>query len=333
MKSLQELELPNILMEFLSYMDVVKGKSSTTVFEYAMDLRTFLRYCMRLKKLVPSKTPIASISIVDVDLEFIRGISIYDAFQFLKYCKDERKNSAKTRARKMSSIRSFFNYLTAKTKQLEENPMTELETPKIKKSLPRFLSLEQSRDLLNCVDGPYKERDYCILVLFLNCGMRLSELVTLNVHDILEDSLRILGKGNKERMVYINSVCREALSGYMKVRPRDGIKDKNALFISKQKQRISPKTVQHLVKTYLHKIGLEEGYSTHKLRHTAATLMYRYGDADILVLKEILGHENVGTTEIYTHVSQERLQKTLDSNPLSQFKASDSKTGGQKTKK
>ena len=199
-----------------------------------------------------------------------------------------------------------------------------LESPKVKQSLPKHLTLEDSLELLNSVDGPNKQRDYCILTLFLNCGLRLAELCSLNLQDISSDgTITVTGKGNKERMAYLNTACKTAIEEYLAVRPNDGIPitERNALFISRNHRRISPKTVQHIVKTYLAKSGLGDmGYSTHKLRHTAATLMYQHGDVDVLILKDILGHENLGTTEIYTHIVDEQLKKASESNPLANVK-------------
>ena len=233
----------------------------------------------------------------------------------------KRNNKNAARSRKCSSLRMFFKYLTNKTGELEVNPAQELETPKLGKRLPKFLSLDQSKILLNTVNkfgGEFKERDYCIITIFLNCGLRLSELVGINFNDIKPDgTLRVIGKGNKERVVYLNEACQAAIENYKKVRPNNMAKDKNALFISIQHNRISVKTVQLLVNKYLKMAGLGElGYSVHKLRHTAATLMYQYGHTDIRILKEILGHENLGTTEIYTHISNSQIKKAADSNPL-----------------
>ena len=315
-------EASKIVKDYLLYLQTVKGKSPKTVDEYFSDLRTFFRFLKVHKKLVSSSTPFEDIKVDDVDLEFIKHISLNDTYEFMNYLMRDRMNNSSTRARKTSSIKSFFNYLTVKKHLLEVDPVKELETPKRKKSLPKYLTLEQSIELLNAVDGKHKERDYCILTLFLNCGLRLSELVGLNVTDIHTDgTARILGKGNKERQIYLNSACVDAIANYLKVRPMDGVKDRNALFISAHNKRMSPKTVQALVYKYLEKIGLDaQGYSCHKLRHTAATLMYQHGNVDIRVLKEILGHENLGTTEIYTHLNTQQMQNAANSTPLSKIK-------------
>lgn len=315
-------EASPIIKDYLLYMQTVKGKSPKTVDEYFSDIRTFFRFIKIHKNIVPTYTPIDIIKVDDVDIDLIKTVTLNDAYEFMNYLIRERSNNATTRARKTSSIRSFFNYLTVKKHLLDFDPVKELETPKKKKSLPKYLTLEQSIELLNSVDGKYKERDYCILTLFLNCGLRLSELVGLNVTDIHSDgSARILGKGNKERIIYLNAACINAVTEYLKVRPADGIKDRNALFISAHNKRMSPKTVQALVYKYLERIGLDsQGYSCHKLRHTAATLMYQHGNVDIRVLKEILGHENLGTTEIYTHLNSEQMQNAANSSPLSKIK-------------
>ena len=243
------------------------------------------------------------------------------------YCKNERNNNAATRARKASTLRIFFRYLTLQEHLLEVNPAELLESPKTKQSLPKHLTLEDSINLLRSVEGQNSERDYCILTLFLNCGLRLSELVGLNLSDIKSDgSLRVLGKGNKERVVYLNQACINAINAYLQVRPNEGVpvNYKNALFISRNMRRISNKTVQHIVKTYLEKSGLGNmGYSTHKLRHTAATLMYQQGNVDVRVLKEILGHANLGTTQIYTHVANKQIENAINSNPLANVKKDD----------
>lgn len=321
-------EAPPIIKGFLGYLGTIKGKSPKTVEEYYFDLRTFFRYIKKARGLVPADTEFKDISISDVTIDLIKTIDLMQVFEYMNFLSTERKNKAAARSRKVSSLRSFFNYLTNKTGKLKINPVKELESPKLKKSLPKYLTLEKSLELLSSVDGKTKERDYCMLVLFLNCGIRLSELVGLDFcdFDFSNLTMKITGKGNKERIVYLNDACITAIKNYMDVRPHDGVVDRNALFLSGQKKRISPKTVQFIVKKYLKKIGLGgPGYSVHKLRHTAATLMYQYGHVDIRVLKDILGHENLGTTEIYTHLSSEQMANAAKSNPLANVKQNPSK--------
>lgn len=310
-------EFSPILQQYALYQRNIKGLSASTVNEYCLDLRTFFRFMKRFNGMVPSSMPLDEIKVDDINIDFIKKIKTYDIFEYMNYVADDRNNLSAARQRKSTTLRSFFNYLYTHEKLLDENPAEGLISPKKKKSLPRYLSLEQSVDLLNSIDGTFRERDYCIMVLFLNCGMRLSELVGLNISDIRHKNnvIRILGKGNKERMVYLNETCLDAIEQYIKVRPQDGVIDKNALFLSKRKKRISPKTVQYIVKKYLSEIGLAD-YSVHKLRHTAATLMYQYGNVDIRVLQDILGHENLGTTQIYTHTSNKQTEAAIKANPL-----------------
>lgn len=314
--------LPQSVIEFLNYLSVVKSKSELTVLEYASDLRLFFRYMLVYRGLVDKETEFDKIEISFIDLDFIKTIKISDAYAFLSYCRNERGNDNAAISRKVSTLRAFFKYLCVKMKQIPENPMEELESPKLKKSLPKYLTLDESVQLLESIGGRDKERDYAIITLFLNCGLRLSELCSLNYTDINSDgTLTVTGKGNKERTIYLNEMCIDAVKDYMKVRPVDGVKDKNALFLSGRKNRISPKTVQHLVEKYIEKSGLgDRGFSTHKLRHTAATLMYQKGGVDVLLIKDILGHENLATTEIYTHIVDSQLKNAVESNPLNKLK-------------
>lgn len=310
-------ELQEPFRSFVIYEETVLGKSPKTVQEYYLDLRTFFRYILREKKMCPDSVAFDQIDISKADLSLIASVRLPDVYNFLHFTAHERQNHAASRARKVSALRSFYKYLTVKTNQLSENPMAELDLPKQKKALPRYLNLEESIRLLQAVDGPNKARDYAIVTIFLNTGIRLSELCGINLSDIRDNQLRVTGKGNKERTVYLNEACLSALSEYRKVRPVDGVIDKNALFLSNRRTRISHQMVQNLVKKYIVKAGLDpEKYSVHKLRHTAATLMYRNG-VDVRVLQEVLGHENLGTTQIYTHLDNEQLEAASQANPLS----------------
>lgn len=313
-------ESPKAVKDFLIYMETIRGKSPKTVNEYGLDLRTFFRFVKQKRELCEKDTDFEEILVDDVDVELISSVTLEDIYEYLIYLSRERNNNASTRSRKVSSLRSFYKYICEKAGLIKDNPTRNLETPKKKRSLPKYLSLEESIEVLDGVDGNNKERDFCILTLFLNCGIRLSELVGINLGDIRSECLTVTGKGNKERNIYLNNACLSAIQSYLKVRPKNS-KDKDALFISKLKKRISPKTVQWIVYKYLNQAGLDgKGYSAHKLRHTAATLMYQKGGVDIRVLKEILGHESLSTTEIYTHLSSEQAKKAVESSPLANFK-------------
>ncbi len=311
-------QCPPILKEYLGYMQTIKGRSEGTINEYFTDLRTFCRYMKELRGLVPPTQPFDEVSITDVDLEFLKTVTTTDVYEYMNFLRNERSNSNKTRARKTSSVRMLFRYLSDYAHYIEHNPVKNLETPKPKKSLPQYLSLQQSVALLNAVKGEFAERDYCMLVLFLNCGLRRAELVGINLSDInhTDHTLRVRGKGNKERMLYLNDACQQALDQYLKVRPVDGVKDKNALFLSRLKSRITLQGVHYIVKQYLAQVEGAERMTVHKLRHTAATLMYQSG-VDLRVLQNYLGHENLGTTEIYTHLSNEQIENAAKLNPLS----------------
>jgi site-specific recombinase xerD len=313
------MSAPPIIREFLVYCETIKNKSALTVSEQFLDLKTFFRYLLKSRGLVSSDIDFKKIDISCVDENLVKTVTLNDIYMFLIYCKNERGNSPKSRARKCSTLRSYFNYLTNNKGILKTNPAALLETPKFNNDFPKYLTLDESKTLLANVDGKNYYRDYCILTLFLNCGLRLSELCSINISDIKDKNIIITGKGNKQRLVHLNDACMNAIENYLKVRPHDSIKPehKDALFVSQQNKRISNKTVQHIVYTYLEKSGLGgQGYSAHKLRHTAATLMYRYGNVDIRALKDVLGHENLNTTQIYTHVSDQQIEKAFDNNPL-----------------
>ncbi len=312
-------DLPDYARDFLSYYENILGKSPNTIRSYYSDLKLFFRFLITRD----NKTALLdfdNVSVSDLSIDVIRKVKLSDFYDFMTFVGTSRSNSAYARARKTACLRSFFKYLNTKSHLIEENPTKELDSPKTRKSLPKYLSLQESRKLLSAIDGKFKERDFAIITLFLNCGMRLSELVGINLNDLKENTLTVIGKGNKERTVYLNKACLEAIGQYMKVRPRDGVIDRNALFLSQQKRRITPRMVENIVKKHLTAAGLDtEKYSPHKLRHTAATLMHKYGEVDIRVLQEILGHERLSTTEIYTHVDDEQLQSAIEQNPLARF--------------
>lgn len=311
---------PILLKDFLNYLHTIRGKSINTIQVYFYDLRIFLRFIKVHKKIVPKSIEFNTIDISDVDEKLISTVNLSDLYAYMSFVSNNRSNSSYARARKVASLKSFFKYLTNKAKLIDKNPALELESPKIVKRLPRYLNIDESKQLLSSVDGQYSARDYAILTLFLNCGLRLSELVGINLNNIKNNTLTVIGKGDKERMIPLNAACIQAIDNYKKVRPVEGVKDKNALFLSERKQRISKSTVQYIVKKYITSAGLDpKRYSTHKLRHTAATLMYRYGQVDIRSLQELLGHESISTTEIYTHLDEQQLRNAVDSNPLSNF--------------
>ena len=320
------IEASDLIKDFLYYLQTVKGRSPSTVDEYFNDLRTFFRFIKVQKHIVPPDTPYQDIKVDDVDLALVSSVTLTDGYEFMNYLMRVRRNNKAARARKTTSVKSFYSYLTNKKHLLAVDPLKDLERPNAreKNPLPKYLTLEQSIELLNAVDGKYKERDYCILTFFLNCGMRLAELVAMNYNDIKPDhTAQIIGKGSKKRIIYLNDACMSAFEGYMKVRPIDGVRaeDKYALFLSAQHRRISRESVQKMVYKYLEKIGLDsQGYSVHKLRHTAATLMYQHGNVDIRVLKDVLGHESLSTTEIYTHLDSRQIEAAAKSNPLSKVK-------------
>lgn len=319
MKNLSDYEMPPVLRDFLNYLQTIKGKSINTITVYFYDLRVFFRFLKVHRKLVDNKTDFDKIDINDVDVALLKSVTLSDLYAFMSFVSNNRDNTAYARARKVASLKSFFNYITNKAKLLDSNPARELESPKIIKRLPRYLNVNESKQLLSAVGGGNSERDFAIITLFLNCGMRLSELVGINLNNIRNNTLTVIGKGDKERGIPLNKACLQAIEAYMKVRPVSN-KDRNALFISERKQRISKESVQKIVKRYIKEAGLDpQRYSTHKLRHTAATLMYKYGNADIRTLQELLGHESIATTEIYTHIEKQQLKDAVDSNPLSDF--------------
>lgn len=316
-------DCPSFLKDFLVYMEVILGKSNTTVREYYLDLRTFLRY-LKCSQNRADINNFSEITISDITPENLQTIDLSFIYEYMYYITTVRKNAGNSRARKVSSIKSFFKYLTTKSNLLKDNPAKNLDTPKIPDLLPKYLTLDESIRLLNSIESEFYERDYCIITFFLNCGLRLSELVSINMSNIQDSSFTVIGKGNHERTIYMNEACRDALMKYLEVRQHEGVIDRDALFISKRKTRISTKMVQVIVKKSLQNAGLDTTkYSTHKLRHTAATLMYKHGNVDVRALQEILGHKQLSTTQIYTHVDNTQLRDAINKNPLADIKQDD----------
>ena len=323
---------PDFLNDFLDYSSTILNKSYNTIKEYNYDIAHFLKFIKYKFHLVTLKEneDIKSIEIYDLTLDTISRIKLEDIHSFLAYLKSNYRSKPATLARKTASIRVFFNYLCNKSKKIPVNPAQDLESPKLDKRLPKYLTLEQSKELLEVASKPVPSthgnhdnsvRNFAIITLFLNCGMRLSELVNINIKDIDFDNnkLNVIGKGNKERVIYLNHACIKAIKDYLAERPKNGIKadSRDALFLSEQKKRISNRTVQYIVKEELKYAGIDyKKYSVHKLRHTAATLMYKYGNVDIRALQELLGHESISTTEIYTHVDNEQIRNAVENNPL-----------------
>lgn len=316
---------PEYVNSFLDYSAVVLNKSPNSVKEYNYDLNIFLKY-MKIYFKLTKETEFSKINIKDFDIQTLKKITTNDINSFLSYLALNQGSKPATRARKISTIRIFFAYLFDQ-KLIEDNPAIGIKTPKQEKRMPKYLSLDDSKKLLSVTadeNDENKERDYAVITLFLNCGLRLSELVGINISniDFSENRLTVIGKGNKERTIYLNEACMKAIQNYISVRPKEGVKvdskgSSKALFLSKRKERISNRMVQYIVERELMKAGLDTSkYSTHKLRHTAATLMYQYGHVDIRALQELLGHESIATTEIYTHVSNEQVRNAVESNPL-----------------
>ena len=323
-------EAPKIIKDFLVYHETIKGHSKATVDEYYLDLRNFFRFLKIERGLAARNSELEDISISDINLNFVSSVTLAEVYSYLSFLSRDRiRNqrshseehgiSASSRARKIATIRSFYKYLTVKAKLLDVNPVQDLDSPKVPKTLPRYLSLDESKALLQACDGKNRVRDYCIICIFLNCGLRISEIVGLNLSSIGDDYIRVHGKGSKERVVYLNDAVKAAVSDYMTVRSNIAAVDENALFLSNRRTRITRETVHSMVKKTLTKAGLDsEKYSSHKLRHTAATLMLQNG-VDVRTLQEVLGHENLNTTQIYTHVDNSELRIAAEANPLSDF--------------
>ena len=310
-------EAPPLIRDFLVYHETIQGHSRQTVDEYYLDLRSFARYLKQVRDPSLRSVPLDHIPLDDVSLELFQSVTLTDVYSYMNFLTRDKGLNAASRARKVATIRSFYKYLTNKAKLLTKNPVQDLDSPRQKKSLPKYLSLDESIDLLESVDGKNATRDFCILTLFLNCGLRISELVNLNVTDVRDNQLRVLGKGNKERILFLNDACVKAIQDWMTDRNALTLIDQNALFVTLQnRRRISVAAVHKLVKKHLADAGLDSTqYSAHKLRHTAATLMLQNG-VDVRTLQEVLGHDHLNTTQIYTHVDNDDLRAAARANPL-----------------
>lgn len=312
-------DCPIVVKEYLDYTQTIKGKSVNTVDGYYIELRSFLRY-IKLSQTTNKidKELIQNTDIHDIPNEVIFSVSLTDIYSYLNFAKSQLGNSQSALSRKASALRGFYNYVCVRQRYSDNNPTINLEMPKNKKRLPRYLSLEQSKQLLDSTNQADSARIHCILTLFLNCGMRLSELVGINITDIKDDTIRIIGKGSKERLAYLNPACQAAIQAYLE--STEGLRKDNALFINKKGTRISNRRVQQLVDEAFRAAGIDSSiYSPHKLRHTAATLLYQEGGADLMLIKEILGHESIATTEIYTHVGNNQIRQAVAASPLAEY--------------
>lgn len=315
---------PAPMSDFLEYMLSIRGRSEKTVSEYFLDLRTFYRFLVMRYKLSNNVNDFNDIDINLVSLDTLKKVKIMDLHAFIGYIDRERNNSNRTKARKIACLRSFYKYLHSIVRLVPENPAIDLETPKKNSRLPVALTLDESKNFLTSISGSNEKRDYAIIILFLNCGLRLSELVSINIDKIKGDTLTVVGKGNKERTIYLNDVCVKAIEDYLATRPDAKPGHENAMFISNRKTRFTQRGIQHMVYKYLNEAGLGGNhFSPHKLRHTAATLMYQYGHVDIRALQELLGHESVSTTQIYTHINKEQLRDAVKLNPLNDLEESE----------
>lgn len=313
---------PPLLQQFLNYNGAVKNNSQNTIQAYAYDLNNFLKYTVFINY-EGLYGNYEEVNISEINENFLSNITEEDIFEYLYFCKCTRNVGANARTRCLVAIREFFEYLYVHKKVISNNPTHNIDSPKIPKKVPKYLTFEQSVKLLNSLDTKSKfyERDYCILSIFLNCGLRVSELVGIDLNSIRDDrTLIVTGKGNKQRVVHINDACYIAIEMYLKVRSnlKKEIVDKDALFISSQSgKRMTVRRVQQIVEDALEKAGLSGlGFSPHKLRHTAATLMYQNG-VDVRTLKDVLGHEQLNTTQIYTHVNKQQMEDAANTNPLS----------------
>lgn len=315
-------DVPIYMIDFMNYLKTIKGLSSSTVNEYYYDCRLFLKYIKIRKN--PYKYDLENIDDIDIkyfSLDDLEKINLIDIHSYISYRDNNRDNNSTTRARKISSLRTFYKYMVNVTGQIKNNPTSNLETPKIKKRNPVYLTLDESTKLLETIAEEKniftRKRDFSIVLTFLTTGIRLSELSSMNINTIKDLQFSVIGKGNKERIVYMTEACKMALDDYINVRPQ--ITGEEALYLSNRNNRMSNRAIQHMLDKYLLKCGFDvKIYSPHKLRHTAATLMYKEG-VDIRTLQKILGHTSVATTQIYTHVEDNDMRKAINFSPLSKI--------------
>lgn len=314
-------EMPDFLRDFIFHLESVRNLSKNTVEGYLTDLELFLKFIKKLKRNIEDKE-IEELSIIDIDIKMINSITVDDIYLFIHYLMNTRGNTSKTIARKIASLKTFFKYEYTIKEIIESNPTDKLSSPSLEQKMPKYLKLNECEQLLSSIDGPFKERDYCMIVIFLNCGIRLSELVGIDLSDIREDQILIRGKGNKERLIYFNEACQNAVKDYQNFKLtfyKDKNYDHRALFLNRNGKRLQKRWIEELVKKYMEKAGLEgKGYTPHKLRHTSATMMYQNG-SDVRILKDILGHANLGTTQIYTHTSDSQMKDAMFNNPISEL--------------
>lgn len=319
---------PKIIKKYLTHIVAIEGKSIKTAQGYYYDLIRFFTYMYSIRFPMPvygdedfDTFDITKQLQEKITGDFVQTVTKEDVLSYLYHLKSDLKNKEKTRNRRLSAVKQFYRYCEDILNIVPINPTANIGNAKEKKSVPKYLTLDESIRLLDCYSSKTAyERDYLILTLFLNCALRLSELVSIDIKNIKDDTVRILGKGSKERIVHLNKACLEAYDKYMQWRfclPIK-IKDEEALFVSSTTgTRLSPRMVEKIVEKALKQAGLDkQGYSPHKLRHTAATLMYQHGGVDVRVLKDVLGHENLNTTQIYTHTNNKQVQEAFDKNPL-----------------
>lgn len=327
------LTTPLILDDYLSYLKSIRALSEKTIREYRYDLINFIYFQILRKVYFNDKENLNNdiknerININKLfNRSFINDINIQDMYSYISYLDNELNDNSSTRSRKISALRSFYKYLHQEIEIIDNNITEKLRNPKIQKRQPVYLTLSETELLLDTINKEknefLKNRDLAIVFTFLTTGMRLSELVSVDLKDIKDDHFSIVGKGNKERTIYLTKNCIDLIDNYIMIR-KNYLKEikVDALFISTRKNRISNRAVQSTVEKYLKRAGFDTRvYSTHKLRHTAATLMYKYGNVDIRALKDVLGHESVSTTQIYTHLDDEDLKNAVNKNPLSNLK-------------